>query len=158
MKEQKDSLDELITCRIAERQRKLGRMQEMESVRRKMWSLKPMYFAIAACLVAVAFVVSLPQQEFDVQEVSRSASPEVQQYLNDGDLEKALEVVALQVAEAESAIAGLVQEDTTDEEIAYELMVERQKREDMKRLEEKISEKKSHRGLRRLLPCINKRK
>lgn len=158
MERQKDNLDALIAERLAERRRKLDRMHEMECRKGKSRGLEPVSLAIAACLVGTFVLVSWPQPEEGWQDVSRSASPEIQQFLQDGEIEKALEIVATEAAEADSAIAGLLREDTTDEEIAYELQAERQKLQDLQELEEKISEKKEDRGLLRLLPCINKRK
>lgn len=141
MKEQKDKLDELITCRIVERQRKLRRMQEMS--RNEKSSLWGRYtpLAIAACLIAVVLIGTKLSQNEGLNDISRAACPEVQQLIDEEEWEKAHVMVLSEIQDADSAIWYLEKEDTTDEEIAYELQAERQKIKDMKRLEKEILEK-----------------
>lgn len=50
-------------------------------------------------------------------------------------------MVIEEISNADSAICQLEKEDTTDEEIAYELQAERLKMKDMKQLEKEILKK-----------------
>lgn len=141
MKEQKDKLDELIGNRIAERQRKQKRMKEMQNGSRKTIWMKLTPMALAACLiVAVVFGVRHSRHK-GLEEASRAASPEIQQLIEKGEWDRAVSMVKEKMINSDSTICQLEKEDTTDEEIAYELQAERQLIKDMKQLEKEILKK-----------------
>ena len=158
MKNQKDKLDVLIGNRIAERQRKLKRLQEMEGGGGKTIWMKFTPLAIAACLTIAVIIGTRQSQDNGLQEACRAASPEIQQLIEKGEWDKAYTMVIEEINDADSAINQLVREDTTDEESAYELQVERQKREDMSQLEKEIMKKMKQCGSLIPASCINKRK
>ena len=141
MEKQKDKLDVLIGSRIAERQRKLHRLQEMNRGNRKPTWVKFTPLAVAACLVAALVIDSLVPRTDGLQEAYRAASPEIQQLVECDELDSAHTKVLQEIHEAQSAISQLEQLDTTDEEIAYELEAERLKMNDLRHLEKEISKK-----------------
>lgn len=141
MENQKDKLDVLIGNRIAERQRKLNRLQEMEGGSRKTIWMKFTPLAIAACLTIAVIIGTRQSQDNGLQEACRAASPEIQQLIENGEWDKAHTMVIEEISDADSAINQLVQEDTTDEEIVYELQTERLKKNDLKKLEKEILKK-----------------
>ena len=141
MKNQKDKLDELISSRIAERQRKLQRLQEMQGGSRKNLWVKFAPLAIAASLAVAAIIGSWQYSNDLPQDICRSASPEIQQLIDNKEWDKAYSLVTKEINDAESTISLLQQEDTTDEEVAYELQAERLKMKDMKLLEKEIEKK-----------------
>ena len=141
MKRQKDKLDELISCRITERQRKLKRLQEMQGSDRKTIWLKLTPLALAACLIVAVTIGTRHAQNKSLEEACRAASPEIQKLVEKGEWNKAYTMVIEEISNADSAICQLEKEDTTDEEIAYELQAERLKMKDMKQLEKEILKK-----------------
>ena len=141
MKDQKDKLDELIGSRIAERERKLKRIQEMSEGEKNTRWVRFTPLAIAACLTVAVIIGTRQSQDEGMQDVCRAASPEIQQLIDNEEWDKAYSMVLDEIRDADSTICHLEKEDTTDEEIAYELQAERQKMSDMKRLEKVITRK-----------------
>jgi len=141
MENKKDKLDELISSRIAERRRKLKRLQEMKGGSGKSIWMKLTPLALAACLIVAVTVGIRQSQDNGLEDACRAASPEIQLLIEKGEWDKAYMMIREEIGDADSAINQLVQEDTTDEEIAYELQAERLKIEDMKRLEKEILKK-----------------
>lgn len=134
-----DRLDEMIVCRLLERQRKLQRMKEWEDpTHRRKWLVVLSSMSVAACLVWAFFVLYPTIQTEDVELMARpelsnyrAACPElvmVETLMDNGDYAGAMDECKRALRHSDTALKELRHSYTRgfidDEEAEYEIAAE----------------------------------
>lgn len=136
--EYNDNMHQLIVDRLKERSRKLDVIRDCEMTSKKHRYVSFAGWAVAACLVG--FVVLSVHNTFDGSDnmsgdVIRSGNLNVDELVKEKKYEEALKMIDVELSKSDSAIKVLqmIPTDELDEESEYELQVERQKHNELKK-------------------------